>query len=270
MSAETENLTKQHTKRSAHGAVKAAKRAYAGHKTGAEPALNEQQIAQFLPLVHKIAQRAATYLRPPLTYEDLISAGTVGLVKAARDYDPSFKAEFKTYAYIRIKGAILDELRGWAFIPANVNKQIRKTMDLSVEITKQTGVSPTEAQLAEKLGVTVDEVYQTFDNARTQQFLSIHGFGPDTPALANVLASNATKTPDEQIEHNELIEHLAKAIQELDKRQREIILLYYQRHLNMKQIAELFNVTEPRVSQLHAAALFNLFVKLRQYNDAGK
>jgi RNA polymerase sigma factor for flagellar operon FliA len=143
-------------------------------------------------------------------------------------------------------------------------------MDLSVEITKQTGISPTEAQLAEKLGVTIDEVYQTFDNARTQQFLSLHGFGQDTPALANVLASTATKTPDEQIEHNELIEHLAKAIQELDKRQREIILLYYQQHLNMKQIAELFNVTEPRVSQLHAAALFNLFMKLRQYDDAGK
>ena len=103
MSAETENLTKQHTKKTAHGAVKAAKRAYAGQKTATEPILDEQQIAQYLPLVHKIAQRAATYLRPPLTYEDLVSAGTVGLVKAARDYDPSFQAEFKTYAYIRLK-----------------------------------------------------------------------------------------------------------------------------------------------------------------------
>ncbi len=267
MSAETENLTRQ---KNAQGAIKAAKRAYAGQKNPAVPALDEQQIAQFLPLVHKIAQRAATYLRPPLTYEDLVSAGTVGLVKAARDYDPSFQAEFKTYAYIRIKGAILDELRGWAFIPPNVNKKIRRAMDLSVEITKQTGVSPTEAQLAEKLGLTVDEVYQTFDTARTQKFLSIHGFGQDTPALANVLASPQTKTPDEQMEHNELIERLVKSIQELEQRQREIILLYYQQHLTMKQIAELFNVTEPRVSQLHASALFNLFVKLRQYDDAGK
>jgi RNA polymerase sigma factor for flagellar operon FliA len=268
VSAETENLVEKQTEKKPKGHLKAAKRAYAGQKNPDKSGLSEQQIAQFLPLVHKIAQRAAVYLRPPLTYEDLISAGAVGLVKAARDYDPSFQAEFKTYAYIRIKGAILDELRGWAFIPPNVNRQIRRTMDLSVEITRQTGSTPTEAELAEKLGVTIDEVFQTFDSARTQQFLSLQGFGPNSPALANVLAAPKTQTPDELIEHTELIEYLAKAISQLEDRQKQIILLYYQQHLTMKQIAEVFNVTEPRVSQLHAAALFNLSVQMRQYNDA--
>jgi RNA polymerase sigma factor for flagellar operon FliA len=220
-------LTKQQktAKKTADGCLKAAKRAYAGQKT--KP-LDEQQIAQFLPLVHKIAQRAASYLRPPLTYEDLVSAGTVGLVKAARDYDAAFNTEFQTYAYIRIKGAILDELRGWAFIPPAVNKQIRRTIDLSVEITKQTGNPPSETELAEKLGLTLAQVYETFENARAQ------------------------------------------AIQQLDQRQRQLILLYYQQHLTMKQIAELFCVTEPRVSQLHATALFNLSVKLRQWDDSGQ
>jgi RNA polymerase sigma factor for flagellar operon FliA len=270
VSAETKNLIKnRHAGKTNRGAVRAAKRAYDGQKNPDKPVFDEQQIAQFLPLVHKIARRAATYLRPPLTYEDLISAGAVGLVKAARDYDPSFQAEFKTYAYIRIKGAILDELRGWAFIPPNVNKQIRRALDLSVEITRQTGQSPTEAQLAEKLGITIEEVYQTFESARTRQFLSLHGFGQDSPALANVLASAEAKTPDEQIEHAELIDRLTRAIAELDERQRRIILLYYQQHLTMKQIAEVFDVTEPRVSQLHAAALFNLSVKLRQSDDTG-
>lgn len=268
MSAETKSLTKQAAAgKNAHGRLKAAKRAYAVQKK--EP-LDEQQIAQFLPMVHKIAQRADSYLRPPLTYEDLVSAGTVGLVKAARDYDPSFHAEFKTYAYIRIKGAILDELRGWAFIPTNVNKQIRRAMNLSVEITKQTGAPPSESELAEKLGMTIDQVYETFDNARVQQFLSIDGCGEDFPALGNILASPDTKTPDEQFEQAELVDHLAQAIQQLDQRQRQLILLYYQQHLTMKQIAEVFNITEPRVSQLHATALFNLSVLLRQWDDAGK
>ena len=267
MSAETKSLTKQQQAKKAHGHLKAAKRAYAGQKR--QP-LDEQQIAQFLPLVHKIAQRAGSYLRPPLTYEDLVSAGTVGLVKAARDYDPSFQAEFKTYAYIRIKGAILDELRGWAFIPAGVNKKIRRATDLSVEITKQTGSPPSDTELAEKLGLTIDQVYETFDNARVQQFLSIDGSGENTPSLGSILASPNAKPADEQFEQAELVEHLAAAIQQLDQRQRELILLYYQQHLTMKQIAELFNITEPRVSQLHASALFNLSVTLRQWDDTGK
>jgi RNA polymerase sigma factor for flagellar operon FliA len=268
VSAETKSLTKQPAaEKNAHGRLKAARRAYAVQKK--EP-LDEQQIAQFLPLVHKIAQRAGRYLRPPLTYEDLVSAGTVGLVKAARDYDPSFHAEFKTYAYIRIKGAILDELRGWAFIPTNVNKQIRRATNLSVEITKQTGTPPTEAELAEKLGVTLDEIYETFDNARVQQFLSIDGCGEGSPPISNILASPDTKTPDAQFEQAELVEHLSNAIQQLDQRQRQLILLYYQQHLTMKQIAEVFNITEPRVSQIHASALFNLSVLMRQWNDTGK
>ena len=203
--AETESLITQQQpgEKNANGHIKAARRAYASQN---KKPLDENQIAQYLPLVHKIAQRAATYLRPPLTYDDLVSAGTVGLVKAARDYDTSFNAEFQTYAYIRIKGAILDELRGWAFIPPNVNKQIRQAMDLSVEITKQTGSPPTETELAEKLGVTTEQVYETLENARVQQFLSIDRTSEDTPSLANILSESDAKTPDEQLQQNELID----------------------------------------------------------------
>jgi RNA polymerase sigma factor for flagellar operon FliA len=270
VSAETKSLIDKQKAQAANGHLKAARRAYASQKKPRPQGLDEQQIAQFLPLVHKIVQRAAGYLRPPLTYDDLVSAGTVGLVKAARDFDPSFNAEFQTYAYIRIKGAILDELRGWAFIPPNVNRQIRQAMDLSVEITKQTGIPPTENELAEKLGLSVDEIYQTFDSARAQQFLSLDGSGKDTPALSNILAEPDAKTPDQQLEQAELIEHLSLAIQQLDERQRQVILLYYQQHLTMKQIAEVFGVTEPRVSQMHASALFNLSAKLRHLSDAGQ
>lgn len=273
MPPETESLITQQPpdEKIASGHLnKAARRAYAGQKNPGEKGLDEKQIAQFLPLVHKIAQRAATYLRPPLTYDDLVSAGTVGLVKAARDYDASFNAEFQTYAYIRIKGAIIDELRGWAFIPPNVNKQIRRTMDLSIEITKQTGIAPSEAELAEKLGLTVEQIFETLETARAQKFISIDGTGGDTPALSNILSESDAKTPEEQLEQTELIDQLAQAIQQLNERQRQVIVLYYQQHLTMKQIAEVFNITEPRVSQLHAAALFNLSVKLRQDEDAGK
>lgn len=241
-----------------------AVRAYSGQKR--QPVENEQ-IAQFLPMVHKIVQRVVTYLKPPLSFEDLVSAGIVGLVKAARDFDPSHQTEFKTYAYIRIKGAVLDELRGFSWLPANLNRRIHDALQLSQKITEQTGTTPADAELAEKLGVTIDELYETFENARARHFVSINGSGEDTPALGCSLAAANATTPVQQLEKAELIDKLTESIRQLDEKQRQIILLYYQQHLTMKQIAKVFKITEPRVSQLHASALFNLSAKLRRWNN---
>jgi RNA polymerase sigma factor for flagellar operon FliA len=243
----------------------AATRAYSGQK---EQSVGKEQITQFLPMVHKIVQRVVTYLKPPLSYEDLVSAGTVGLVKAAHNYDPSQQAEFKTYAYIRIRGAILDELRGWSSVPVNVDKQIRKALQLSLEITEQTGSIPSDAELAERLEITVDKLHETFEYARAKYFISIDSSQGDSPPLASLLAAADTGTPSEQSEQAELIDKLTEAVQQLAERHRQIIILYYQQQLTMKQIAQVFKITEPRVSQLHAAALFNLSVKLRQWKDA--
>jgi len=242
-----------------------AKRAYGSQK---KSLIDDEQITRFLPMVHKIVQRAVTYLKPPLSYEDLVSAGAAGLVKAAHDYDPSHQAEFKTYAYIRIRGAILDELRSWSSVPADVNKQIREATQLSMELTGQTGTTPTDEELAEKLQITVDKLYRTFENARAKNFVSIDSLPENSPPLGSSLAA-ASPAPAQQLEQAELVGKLSEAIQQLNGRQRQIVLLYYQQELTMKQIAEVFNITEPRVSQLHASALFNLSVKLRQWKDDG-
>jgi len=244
-----------------------ALRAYSGQKRSTKTEVKNEQIAELLPMVHRIVRQVVTYLRPPLSFEDMVSAGAVGLVKAARDFDPSHHAEFKTYAYIRIKGAVLDELRGSSLLPANLDKRIRSARQLSRKILEQTGTAPTDAELAEKLGISIDELFETFENARAQYFVSLDAFGEDSPALGNLLAAANTSAPDEQIERAELIDKLAEAIQQLSKRRRQLILLYYQQHLTMKQIAEIFEITESRVSQLHASALFNLSVKLRYWKD---
>jgi RNA polymerase sigma factor for flagellar operon FliA len=229
-----------------------ALRTYSGQKC---QVLDKEQIIQLLPMVRKIAQRAVTYLRPPLSFEDLVSAGTIGLLKAARDYDASHHAEFKTYAYIRVKGAILDELRGLSL--------------LSRKITEQTGRAPADEQLAEKLEIPVEELYELFENARVQHFISIDHNGQERPALRDFLPAIGTVTPDNQIQQDELIAKLTEAIQQLEPSRRQIILFYYQHDLTMKQIAEIMNITESRVSQLHASALFNLSVRLRQWKDGG-
>ncbi len=259
----TENIAEE--KQKLPGSV--AFRAYALEKESSHCELENERIMMFLPMVGKIARQVVSYLKPPLSFEDMVSAGTVGLVRAARDFDPSRAVEFKTYAYIRIKGAILDELRGWSFIPASLNSRIKDAQRISREITEQTGSAPTDERLAQEIGISVDELYQMFEKGRAQHFISLDGESDESPALGNVLVANYASSPEERIERQELISNLAKAIQQLPEKPRRVILLYYHQDLTMKQIAEVLEITESRVSQLHASALFNLSVKLRQYQD---
>jgi RNA polymerase sigma factor for flagellar operon FliA len=243
-----------------------AARTYRGHKG---QRIGDEEILALLPMVRKIARRVVSYIRPPLSLDDLVSAGTIGLLKAARDFDASHQAEFKTYAYIRIKGAVLDELRRASLLPSGVNKQVRQAQELSRKIVEETGSLPTDEELARRLNVPIDDVYQLFENARAQHFVSIDGFAEEQPALGEVLAAADTAAPDSRLERAELLERLTEAMQELDQRRLQVIVLYYQQQLTMKQIATLLDVTESRVSQLHASALFSLSVKLEQWKDGG-
>jgi len=244
-----------------------ALRAYSGHK---HQAITEDEIVELLPMVHKIARRTVRYLRPPLSFDDLVSAGTVGLLKAARDFDASHQAEFKTYAYIRIKGAVLDELRRASLLPSGVSRQVRQVMQLSQEIAQQTGSAPTDEELAKRLGISVDEVLGLFESARAQHFVSIDGCTEEEPALSHVLAAAESTRPGNRLEKAEMLEQLTGAMQQLDPRRLQIIVLYYHQHLTMKQIADLLEITESRVSQLHASALANLSTMLGEYHDGGQ
>ncbi|MDD5459984.1 MAG: FliA/WhiG family RNA polymerase sigma factor [Phycisphaerae bacterium] len=265
MTVETKKAPPQQTAEDNSGHLKTrARDAYNGQK---QAVVSDEMITQFIPMVHKIVQRAVTYIKPPLSYEDLVSAGAVGLIKAAQDYNPSLQAEFKTYAYIRIRGAILDELRNFSLLPPNVEKQIRQATQISLEFTNLTGKTPTDEELAEKLEISVDKLYQMFENARTRHFISIDSSSENYSSLGASLAADDTFSPDKHLEQNELIEKLTEAILQLNERQRQVVVLYYQRDLTMKQIAEVLDITEPRVSQLHARALFNLSIKLRQWKD---
>jgi RNA polymerase sigma factor FliA len=264
-SEETIELKTAHPKDGRRSLKLAAVRAYCDQNASS---LNNDRISQYLPMVSKIVHRVVTYLRPPLSSEDLISAGTVGLVKAARDYDPARRTDFKTYAYIRIRGAILDELRGWSFVPSNQNRDIREAFETSRRISQERGSPPYDDELAERLGVTIEALYKTFESARAQHFASIDENDERNTPLASLLRAAGTPKPDEQVERSELVRKLADAIAQLDERRRQIIILYYRQELTMKQIAEVFNITEPRVSQLHASALFSLSVRLKEWDDA--
>jgi RNA polymerase sigma factor FliA len=230
--------------------------------------LNEERlILDFLPLVHKIVQNIAGFVNNSgLSHDDLVSAGTMGLVKAARDFDPSRDATFKTYAYIKIRGAVIDELRSWTFTPTNVARNIEQVNAIIHQFIEQTGSSPSDEEIAARLNLPVEKLYRLFEQARSQHFLSIHSLTDSGPALADCLAGNSDD-PSSHLEKTELVELLAAAIQALPQSQRHVIVLYYQRDMTMKEIAAVLDVTESRVSQLHSGALVRLSAHLRHWKD---
>jgi len=237
-----------------------ATEAYARHS---REAVEEQWILGNLPLVRHIVQKVMRHLSQTVDLDDLISAGTLGLVKAARAFDPSRDAEFSTYAYIRIRGAVIDELRGRSFVPSNVHKQIRLIEEAYRKFYSVQGRPPSDEQLASKLGLSLAQMYRALQEARRRHFLSIHGLSEEQSPLEAYVPATGEPGPEEQLQRKEMRQRLVQAIRELPEKDRTIVLLYYERDLNMREIAEVLDITESRVSQIHAGALFKLSMKLK-------
>jgi RNA polymerase sigma factor for flagellar operon FliA len=261
VTVKTDNSVKQANQKCLKGL---AAKAYATGQKKHDP---DKLVMDFLPMVGRIVDQVTTYIKPPLTKEDLVSAGSIGLVKAARDFDPTKNAEFKTYAYIRVKGAVIDELRSWSFAPANLSRQIQQAEEISRENIEKTGFIIDDEKLADKMDITVDKLYKIYENARSRHFMSIHGLNDDEPALGDVLVEYRTDRPEAAIEKKELASRLAECITNLPEKQRQVVILYYQQELTMKEVSLVLKVTESRVSQLHASAVFSLSSQLKEYGD---
>jgi RNA polymerase sigma factor FliA len=238
-------------------------RAQAAYATQSRESVEERMILQHLPLVKHIVRRIADPLQGSVDQDDLISAGTLALVKAARAFDPSRDATFKTYAYIRVRGAVLDELRGRSFVPSTVFAQLRRIEAAHHKLSGGTGIPPADKDLAAEVGISLEKLYRTLQEARKSHFLSIHGLTEDDPVLAPLVPAHEGPSPQDAASNHEMAHRLGQAIRELAQRDRQILLLYYERELTMKEIAKVLGITESRVSQLHAGALFKLSMKLR-------
>ena len=238
-----------------------ARKHYArGRKLG----LEDKFVEQYLPLVKHIVSRIMIGLPACVSREDLESAAALGLVKAAREFDSSREVDFKTYAYIRIRGAVLDELRAQAFVPPKVHARVRAVQRAYSDFVASGVANPTEKQLAEKAGLTVAHVHSAMDGARTQTFMSLNAITrDDEPALLGGLVSSAFGAPAEGAEKAEVRERLAGAIRSLPEKERLAVLLYYYEDLNMKEVGKVLGISESRVSQLHATALLRLSMKLK-------
>ncbi len=226
--------------------------------------MEERLIVNYLPLVRHVVRKVAGTSMIDADLEDLISAGTVGLVKAARKFDQSKEVDFKTYAYIRIRGAVIDELRTSSHVPVAVHKQIKSVKEAYNIFVAATGRPPSDEELAQKCDLSVEQLYKILQEDRRKSLLSIHGIREDSADASAFAPVDQGPSPDAVAEKKDTLANLAAAIAELPERDRIVILLYYERDLTMKEAAKVLEVTESRVSQIHASAVFKLSMKMER------
>lgn len=234
----------------------------------------EELIKEYAPLIKFVAQKIAIRLPPNIELDDLISAGSIGLMDAIDKWDPTRDNKFKTYAEFRIRGSILDELRAQDWIPRSVRDK-SKALDRTISaLENELGRYPTEEEISTRLNIPISEFHDLVNQVRPVSLLSIDDqptfSDSDKKSIANLLEGAKSGNPFNQLNVKVVKDVVAKAIEELPERQRLVLSLYYFEDLNLKEIGQVLRVTESRVSQLHAQAVTRLRAKLAVSIAAGE
>jgi RNA polymerase sigma factor for flagellar operon FliA len=222
----------------------------------AESLDREKLILDHVPLLKHIAGRMAMDLPSSIDRDDLVGYGMVGLIQAADSWEMGRGLKFSTYAYTRIRGAILDELRRLDFLPRGRREKLRNLDRAVSELEQRDGLPPTPEQIAESLGVPLDEVDEILLSARSAVTASLDG--DLSRDLKGMLSDPSSRDPMGSAEWVEMKELLASAITGLPDAERTVITLYYGEELLLREISEVLGVTESRVSQIHTRALYRL------------
>ena len=244
---------------------------YSKQKQPAQPAedAGKGELVDYLPLVKYIAGRLAISLPRSVELDDLINAGVVGLIDAYNNFDVGKGVKFETYASLRIRGSILDELRGMDWVPRSTRARSREVERTISKLEGQLGRSPTEAELADELDVTMEEYYQVMDDVSSAALLSLDeiSFGDDDDkpvSLVDTLRSQDQPSALLNLERLEMRDLLADSLGQISEQERLVVALYYYEELTLKEIGQVLELSESRVSQLHTKAVLGLRAKLRK------
>ncbi len=213
-------------------------------------------ILDHLPLLHHIVGRMSWDIPGRVDREDLLGWGMIGLIAAADSFDPMRGLKFSTYAYPKIRGGILDELRRMDFLPRGRREKVRELDRVVAGLEQENGVPPTPEEIAAKLDVGLDEVDTIIHSARVAGCVSLEE-GP-SEALAGMLCDPKSDDPMGSAEWLETKRLLVGAISQLPEAEQTVITLYYGEELLLKEIGTVLGVTESRVSQIHSRALYRL------------
>ncbi|MCR5503865.1 MAG: FliA/WhiG family RNA polymerase sigma factor [Lachnospiraceae bacterium] len=230
------------------------------------PDLREQLILEYAPLVKLVAGRLSMYLGYNVEYEDLCSYGIFGLIDAIDKFDAMKDVKFETYASLRIRGSILDQIRKMDWIPRTIRQKQRQIDTAMKEIEARTGRPATDEEIAAALGVTGEEYDKMQSQMKITGVVSLNEFmesGAEVPAEHNT--QFRFDGPEEVIEKEELKRVLKDALELLTEKERYVITLYYYEELTLKEIANVLEVSESRVSQLHTKALGKMKTKMGNY-----
>jgi RNA polymerase sigma factor for flagellar operon FliA len=247
--------------------VKSAYEAF-GNLNSAE---RDRLIAEQLPQVKYIAQRIHDRLPPHVLLEDLIHAGILGLIEAIQRFDPARHVELKSYAKHRIHGAILDSLRDLDWSPRPLRRKARRIEEAHQKLRARLGYSPSESQLAEELGMSLDTFQHLLGELRGLDLRSLQSETLEEGSergVSNVTPSMPAEDPFSLCLRSELAGLLAQAIGELPDRERQLLALYYYEELTMKEVGAVLGIGEARVSQLHSTAIIRLRARMDELLEA--
>jgi RNA polymerase sigma factor for flagellar operon FliA len=215
----------------------------------AEPMMADNLIEEHSGLVTKIAYHLAARLPASVVVDDLIQVGMIGSLDAAQHYDPSQGAAFTTYATIRIRGAMLDELRRNDWAPKSVHKKQRDLMKVVSSIETRTGREAKPKEVAAEMGISINEYFELVQESNACRILSFVDLGADDDSIHDS-TNVAQLNPVDGLQKQQFREQLVTAIEILPKREKLIISLYYDEELNLREIGKVLDVSESRVSQL--------------------
>ena len=230
----------------------------------------DQLIIRYAPWVKFIALRMAAKLPSHIQAEDLISAGIIGLIDALDKFNPAREVQFKTYAQIRIQGAIKDELRALDWASRSMRQKVKRLEHAYAILEQELGRPPASEEVATSLGIEMDEFEEMLDDVKGTSLVSLEelGQGPASEDKTNLLEALLTREdqdPLEMLNLQDLKKALSLAIGELPEKERLVLSLYYFEDLTMKEVGKVLNLTESRISQLHTQTVLRLRSKLKAY-----
>ena len=232
------------------------------------PEMREQIILEYAPLVKVVAGRLSMYLGYNVEYEDLVSYGIFGLIDAIDKFDMQKDVKFETYASLRIRGAILDQIRKMDWIPRTVRQKQKKIDEAIRNIEMRTGKNATDEQVAGELGLEQEELTEWQSRLKITNVISLNEFlEQGQEPVMDARGNSHFSQPEDVVCESELKQVLEEALEVLTEKEKKVILLYYYEDLTLKEISKVLEVSESRVSQLHTKALLKMRAKMGKYMD---
>lgn len=244
------------------------KRLWDDYEKTQSPEIREKIILEYAPLVKLVAGRLSMYLGYNVEYEDLVSYGIFGLIDAIDKFDNMKEVKFETYASLRIRGAILDQIRKMDWIPRTIRQKQKKIEAVMKEIELLNGREATDEEIARKLGITEEEYLDWQSQMKITNVVSLNEYmeqGSEVPLEGNRHNTARFEGPEESIEREELKKVLEETLEILTEKEKKVILLYYYEELTLKEISNILEVSESRISQLHTRALQKMKDKMGVY-----